>query len=116
MSRGLDAHEAAESRLTEIARDEGCTAPVLSSAGALVHGLDVRGARRISLITPHVLELTEKVIEYVEHAGAEVGDVERLGVADNFDVGGGDPGDLPVIASRLTRSGRSTVVPMPVTS
>lgn len=110
MSQGPGAHEAAEQRLTQVARDEGCGAPVLSSAGALVRGLDALGARRISMITPYVPELTRKVREYIEDAGVEVVDVVSLGVADNCAVGRLDPGDLPTTATRLKRDGCDAIV------
>lgn len=110
MSQGPGAHEAAEERLTKIARDEGCDAPVLSSAGALIRSLYAIGAQRISMVTPYVPALTQKVVEYVEDAGVEVVDVISLGVADNCAVGRLDPGDLPATAGRLKRNGCDAIV------
>jgi maleate isomerase len=105
MSQGLGAHEAAEERLGGVAREAGLDIPVRSSAGALVRALDALGARRISMITPYVPELTAQVVEYIEAAGVEVVDVASLGVADNCAVGRLDPVDLPSIAAGLDRSG-----------
>ena len=110
MSQGPGAHVGAEDRLTKVARDQGCNAPVVSSAGALVRGLTALGARRISMITPYVPELTQKVREYIEQAGVEVVDVVSLGVADNCAVGRLDPGDLPARAARLNRSRCDAIV------
>lgn len=110
MSQGPGAHESAENRLTRVARDEGCDAPVVSSAGALVRSLKAIGAQRISMITPYVPELTAKVREYIEDAGVEVLDVISLGVADNCAVGRLDPGDLPDRSARLKRNGCDAIV------
>ena len=110
MSQGAGAHIAAEDRLTKVAREEGCNAPVLSSAGALVRGLAALGAQRISMVTPYVPELSQKVREYIEDAGVEVVDMVSLGVADNCAVGRLDPVNLPEIATGLTRTGCDAVV------
>lgn len=105
MSQGPGTHVAAEERLARVAHDEGRDIPVVSSAGALLRGLVALGARRISMITPYMPTLTQKVVEYIEDAGVEVVDVVSLGVADNCAVGRLDPTDLPPIASRLERGG-----------
>jgi maleate isomerase len=110
MSQGPGAHIAAEERLTKVARDEGCGASVVSSAGALVRGLEVLGARRVSMITPYVRDLTQKVCDYIEDAGVEVVDVVSLGVADNCAVGRLDPVDLPARAAGLKRTGVDAIV------
>ncbi len=110
MSQGPGAHVGAEDRLTKVARDEGCSAPVISSAGALVRALEALGARRISMITPYVPELTQKVRGYIEDAGVEVVDVVSLGVADNCAVGRLDPAGLPPLAAGLKRSGCDAIV------
>jgi maleate isomerase len=110
MSQGPGAHVGAEERLTNVAREQGCSAPVVSSAGALLRGLAALGARRISMITPYVPELTAKVREYIEDAGVEVVDVVSLGVADNCAVGRLDPVDLPARAVGLERTGCDAIV------
>lgn len=110
MSQGPSTHAAAEDRLTGVARAEGCAAPVVSSAGALVRGLAALGAQRISMITPYVPELTAKVREYLEDVGVEVVDVVSRGVADNCAVGRLDPVDLLPIAERLKLTGCDAVV------
>lgn len=110
MSQGPSAHVGAEDRLTNVARQQGCNAPVVSSAGALMRGLNALGAQRISMITPYVPELTQKVRGYIEQAGVEVVDVISLGVADNCAVGRLDPGDLPARATRLNRSNCDAIV------
>ena len=110
MSQGPGAHIGAENRLTKVAHDEGCSVPVVSIAGALLRGLAALGARRISMITPYVPELTQKVRDYIEDAGVEVVDVVSLGVADNCAVGRLDPADLPQLATGLKRSGCDAIV------
>jgi len=110
MSQGPGAHIAAEERLTAVARAENCSAPVVSSAGALLRGLGALGAKRISMITPYVPALTDKVRHYIEDAGVEVVDVISLGVADNCAVGRLDPIDLPPLAKRLKTDGCDAVV------
>ncbi len=110
MSQGPGAHVRSEQRLTEALRGENCQAPVVSSAGALLNGLKAIGAQRISMITPYVPELTQKVREYIEDAGVEVVDVVSLGIADNCAVGRLDPGDLPARATSLKRDGCDAVV------
>ncbi|MCX2932414.1 Asp/Glu racemase [Mycobacterium sp. CVI_P3] len=110
MSQGPGAHGAAERRLAGVAREQGCAAAVLSSAGALIRSLHAIGARRVSMVTPYVPALTQKVVEYVEDAGVQVVDAISLGVADNCSVGRLDPGNLPEIAGRLNRVGCDAIV------
>lgn len=110
MSQGPGTHVAAEERLTDVAREQRCSAPIVSSAGALVRGLAALGAKRISMITPYLPELTAKVREYIEDAGIEVVDVVSRGVADNCAVGRLDPVDLMPIAERLKLTNCDAVV------
>jgi maleate isomerase len=110
MSQGPGAHVGAEKRLTAVARDENCDAPVISSAGALVRGLNALGAKKISMVTPYVPELTQKVCDYIEDAGIEVVDVVSRGVADNCAVGRLDTDELLPLASGLKRTGSDALV------
>ena len=110
MSQGPGTHVGAEERLAGVAREEGRDIPVISSAGALLRALDELGARRISMLTPYLPELTKKVVEYIEDAGVEVVDVVSRGVADNCAVGRLDPADLPPLAEGLKRDGCDALV------
>jgi len=110
MSQGPGTHVAAEERLARVSHEEGRDVPVVSSAGALLRGLAALGARRISMITPYMPALTQKVVEYIEDAGVEVVDVVSLGVADNCAVGRLDTVNLPPIAYRLERGGCDAIV------
>ena len=91
MSAGLGYHRESEQRLQKIAQDQGCEAPVVSSAGALIEGLRTLGARRIAMITPYMKPLTQRVAEYIENEGIAVVDALSLEIADNMAVGERDP-------------------------
>jgi maleate isomerase len=101
MARGAGAHEGLERRLEEVARERGCEAQVVSSAGALVRTLGGLGARRIAIVTPYVPELTALVADYLEAYDLEVVDSLSLGVRDNVAVGRLDPVDLHTHVARL---------------
>ncbi|GAA2857151.1 maleate cis-trans isomerase [Pseudonocardia halophobica] len=74
-------------------------AVVLSSAGALVEGLQALGARRIALVTPYLRPLAEQVVAYLEAEGFAVVDWVALEVGDNAEVGC-IPGDRVLGAAR----------------
>jgi maleate isomerase len=101
MAAGPKYHLASEQRLAEVAVENNGPAPVVTSAGALVDGIQALGARRVALVAPYLKPLTRLVIDYLEDFGIEVVDAISLEVADNLDVGRLDPGALPDIASRL---------------
>src|SRR3984885_9475798 len=63
MSNGHGYHRSSERRLGEITAANGHSTPVVTSAGALIHGLKALGAKRIALITPYVEPLTELGID-----------------------------------------------------
>jgi maleate isomerase len=87
MAQGPGAHREIEARLQATAAAAGSTAPVVSSAGALVGSLHELGARRIVMIAPYVPTLTARVVDYLVHEGIEVASATSLGVADNLLVG-----------------------------
>ncbi len=72
MSMGRGYHRESQARLTRVTRDNDAEAPVITSAGALVDGLKVLGARRIALVAPYMKPLTELVVDYIQHEGIEV--------------------------------------------
>jgi maleate isomerase len=94
MAQGPGYHCTAEDTLTTALRAEGCPAPVISSAGALLSGLTALDARKIAIITPYLKPLTQQVADYLEHAGIEVVDALSLEVPDNLAVAHLDPTDL----------------------
>lgn len=110
MARGAGAHEQIEQRLAGVARDSGCDAPIVSSAGALVRTLERMGARRAAIITPYAPALTELVAAYIESCGCEVASSVSLGVTDNVEVGRLDPLRLTEHARRLQLDGVDVVI------
>lgn len=106
MAEGPGAHERIEPWLADVTAGNGCEAPVVSSAGALVRTLDALGLRRVAVVAPYAPELTRTVLAYLERYGVEVVDSVSLAVTDNNAVGRLDPGDLPahVAGLDLTRA------------
>jgi maleate isomerase len=94
MAQGPGYHCTAEEQIDEVLRREGADAPVVSSAGALLHGLEALGARRIAMVTPYMKPLTRLVADYIEDAGIEVRDALSLEVRDNRAVAALDPAAL----------------------
>ncbi|MGI5130987.1 maleate cis-trans isomerase family protein [Pseudonocardia sp. CA-107938] len=94
MAQGPGYHCTAEDAITAALRAEGASAPVISSAGALLAGIAALGARRVAIITPYLKPLTQAVVAYLEDAGVEVVDALSLEVPDNLAVARLDPADL----------------------
>lgn len=110
MAAGLGRHRQTERELTEVARANHCESPVVTSAGALIEGLKIMGARRISLMAPYVRPLTDLVVQYIEHEGIEVIDSICFEIPDNLDVGRRDPLKLIEDVQRLNTRGADVVV------
>lgn len=110
MSMGLGYHRTSEERLHTRTVENSAAAPVVTSAGALVHGLHTLGARKIALIAPYMRPLTRTVVEYLTHEGVEVLDYEALEIPDNLDVAAHDPAQLPSIAKALQYTDADAVV------
>lgn len=110
MSMGPGYHRTAEEKLAKIVAENGHSARVVSSAGALVGALQDLGAKRISIITPYMKPLTRLVVEYVESEGIEVQDAISLEVADNVAVGRLDPMALVDVYQRLDTRNADAVV------
>ena len=94
MAQGPGYHCHAEAQITGVLQNEGLDIPVVSSAGALLRGLEAIGARRIAMVTPYMKPLTALVAEYIEDAGVEVCDALSLEVSDNLEVARLDPAGL----------------------
>lgn len=109
MAAGPRYHALAESRLSRTVAEAGATASAVTSAGALVRGIQSLGARRVALIAPYLRPLTETVVRYLEDYGIEVVDAISLEIADNVEVGRLDPMQLVHLANRL-RVGRADAV------
>jgi len=94
MAQGPGYHCHAEGQITGVLQGEGLDVPVVSSAGALLRGLEAMGAKRIAMVTPYMKPLTRLVVDYIEDAGVEVCDALSLEVADNLAVARLDPAQL----------------------
>jgi maleate isomerase len=95
MAQGPDAHVEVEQRMANVlAEGSSPTAPVTSSAGALVRTLKALKLRRVAVVAPYLPPLTRLVVEYLEHSGVTVVDSVSLSVSDNCAVGRLDPAEL----------------------
>ncbi len=110
MSMGPGYHRESERRLGKIASDNGHPCPVVSSAGALVEGLKVLGAKRVSVLAPYMKPLTKLVTDYIENEGFEIVDVISLEIPDNLDVAAQDPMQPAEVCARLNVKGADAVV------
>lgn len=110
MSMGLGYHRISEERLHRRTQENGASAPVVTSAGALVDGLHAIGAKKVSILTPYMKPLTQLVIDYLENEGIEVVDSISLEIADNLEVGRQDPRAPIEITKRLNTAGVDAIV------
>lgn len=110
MAMGIGYHRTAQADLAEAAEAAGSTAPVMTSAGALVDGLHLLGAKRVAMLAPYMRPLTEKVVEYVEAEGIEVSSWNCFEISDNLKVGLRDPMLLLDDVKRLDLTGVDAVV------
>lgn len=110
MAMGPGYHRQTERELLEVARANHCLAPVMTSAGALVEGLKIMGARRISLMAPYMRPLTDLVVAYIENEGIEVIDSLCFEIPDNLEVGLRDPMRLVDDVRGLNTEGADVVV------
>src|SRR5919107_1129625 len=110
MSMGHGYHRESERRLRGVAARNGRDVPVVTSAGALVDGLRVLGARRVSIVTPYMKPLTELVKSYIEAEDIEVLDTISLEISNNIQVGSRDPLALVDISKDLKVQGAEAVV------
>ncbi|WP_150301304.1 maleate cis-trans isomerase family protein [Pseudomonas profundi] len=101
MATGLGYHRESESRLQRITVGNEGSAPVVTSAGALVDALKVLKAKRIAVVAPYMLPLTELVVDYLRNEGFEVPSWRALEISDNLDVGRHDPALLPAIVAEM---------------
>ncbi len=101
MAMGHGYHRVSEKRLHGRTVENGATAPVITSAGALVDALGIVGAKRIVVVAPYMKPLTKLVVDYIGSEGYEVIDHRALEIPDNLEVGRHDPARLPEIVSGL---------------
>jgi len=110
MSMGLGYHRQSEQRLHQRTVDNGAPAPVVTSAGALIQGLQRIGAKKIAVLTPYMKPLTQLVVDYIEHEGIEVLDAVSLEISDNLQVGAQDPRAPIELSRRLATANCDAVV------
>jgi maleate isomerase len=110
MAQGAGYHCTAQDQITAVLEREGASAPVVSSAGALIAALTELGARRIAMVTPYMKPLTRLVADYIEDAGIEVHDALSLEVSDNRAVAALDPMDLREHWRKLDLTGCDALV------
>ncbi len=110
MSMGLGYHRKSQRRLGEVAVGNGEPAPVTTSAGALVEGLQALGAKRVAIITPYMKPLTQLVIDYIQAEGIEVVDSISLEIHDNLAVGARDPRAPADLWRQLNLTGVDAIV------
>lgn len=110
MAMGLGYHRKSEQRLRQATADNDANAPVITSAGALIEGLNVMGARRIAIVAPYMKPLTELVVNYIREEGFEVVDWRALEIPDNLQVARHDPANLPAIVAGMNLEGVDVIV------
>ena len=110
MATGLGYHRVSEGRLAEASAAAGGNCPIVTSAGALVDGINLLHAKRISIVTPYMRPLTDLVVQYIESEGIAVHDSIALEIPDNLEVGARDPMALLRDVERLDVSGVDAVV------
>ena len=110
MSMGPGYHRQSQQRLAARAAENGHPAPVVSSAGALVDGLHVLGAKRIAVVAPYMKPLTRMVVDYIQGEGIAVADWLALEIPDNLEVAAQDPARLAEYVGRLDLSGVDALV------
>ena len=110
MAMGRGYHRVSQKRLTERTAENGAPAPVVTSAGALVDALHVMGAKKIALVAPYMIPLTELVMDYIASEGFEIVDWRALEIPDNLEVGRHDPAKLPGIVADMNYADADVIV------
>jgi maleate isomerase len=110
MSMGNGYHRVSEERLHQRTVANSAPAPVVTSAGALIEGIKVLGAKTISFVCPYMEPLAKLVVDYIEAEGIKVKDRVALCVPDNLAVGVLDPLQLVEIYKRLDLAGVDALV------
>ncbi len=110
MAQGHGYHRQVEQDFARVVADNSARSKVMTSAGALIHGLRKLGAKKISLLAPYMKPLTAKVVDYIEHEGIEVVDSLCFEIPDNLEVGRRDPMRLLEDVKKLNTANVDAVV------
>ena len=78
MATGHGYHCESSERLQQVTKDNGAEVPVVTSAGALVDALKHMEAKKIGLVAPYMLPLTQMVAGYIAAEGIEVQDLSLI--------------------------------------
>ena len=110
MSMGHGYHRVSQKRLHGRTVENGHPAPVVTSAGALIEGLEALKAKRVAVLTPYMKPLTQMVADYIAYEGFDVGDTLALEIPDNLEVAAQDPANLLEHYKRLDLTGVDVLV------
>jgi maleate isomerase len=110
MSMGHGYHRVSQERLEGRTKENGHPAPVVTSAGALVDGLQALGAKKVAVVAPYMKPLTQLVVEYIEREGIAVQDWLALEIPDNLEVAAQDPANLLEHYRKLDLTGIDALV------
>jgi maleate isomerase len=110
MAMGPGYHRQIQRELSEVAQVHNCAASIMTSAGALIEGLGILGAKRVVLLAPYVRSLCDLVIKYIESEGIQVIDSMAFEIPDNLEVGRIDPLRLVEEVKKLNIKGADAVV------
>lgn len=110
MSMGPGYHRESEARLHARTVENGHPAPVVTSAGALIDGLNALGAKCIAVVAPYMKPLTQLVVSYIEDEGIAVQDWLALEIPDNLEVAAQNPENLLSHYLRLDLTGIDALV------
>jgi maleate isomerase len=110
MAMGSGYHREVQRELADVAKAHHCPAPVMTSAGALIEGLNILGAKRVALLAPYMRSLCDFVVEYIESEGIEVIDSIAFEIPDNLEVGRIDPLSLVEKVKKLKTAGADAIV------
>lgn len=110
MAMGKGYHRISQKRLTDRTEGNGGTAPVITSAGALIDALKVMRAKKIALVAPYMIPLTQLVMDYIAAEGFEIVDWRALEIPDNLEVGRHDPARLPGIVAGMNYKDADVIV------
>ncbi|MBK1780389.1 Asp/Glu racemase [Advenella sp. WQ 585] len=110
MAQGNGYHRNSQERLQSTVKENNVSIPVISSAGALIDTLKAFDFNKVSIITPYMKPLTQRVVDYIQAEGITVKDAISLEVADNLAVGLLNPENLLEQVQRLDHEGVDAVI------